>query len=50
VWKKLDRLHSDKAADTDDLAPRFLNELKGEICLFIDVYDDCFFGVRSGSR
>ena len=32
VRKKLDRLRSDKAAGADDLAPRFLNELKEEIC------------------
>jgi len=32
VQKKLDRLRSDKATGADDLAPRFLNELKEEIC------------------
>jgi len=32
VQKKLDRLCSDKVAGTGDLAPRFLNELKEEIC------------------
>jgi len=31
VISKLERLRDDKAAGTDDLVPRFLNKIKGDI-------------------